>query len=563
MQIVGVDFGTTNVRIATWDTDEPDRPPEPRNIGPVDSPAMPAVIAFRKQPDGTITTVIAQEADELPDSSDTVVVRNIKRWALSGDPYVRWHLDSENVQPPEWWNGETRCIEVWDEEFPVREVIRQILAEAFRRANLSSEFEWRAGCPVHANFQYRSELAQVLSEFGGTNSVASVIEEPVLFLTLAHHRQALDPGSYLVYDLGGGSFDCALAEVGENGEMTVYAAHGHPSLGGARVDDLLTERLGYEGPPHSLRIAKELLTHSGLDVPVSARTNLSWIDLEYVVDKYHFIDHTVAAMREAYITAKVIWKRAEGDSPIGGIPSLRWDGIPQAFRNDLDGILLTGGPTRSAMFQEKLVGWFGDQQVIKPAAELLPVGIPDPELTGLSMGACYAAEEKHNPLYISRLPARITLREIRTHNQVEYEAYQHFVPNFNPLRPFISESLVSARTEDAKYELIISDPDGGRLARKTVDFTSAGVWHGRQPLPPQGETAHNVQTTIRLLIDKLGRIWAYNNGRFSLEVENPPWQSSRQREILNSILERQRLYEENERGRVHFLLTHNPFGWGR
>ena len=562
MQIVGVDFGTTNVRIATWDSDEPDRPPEPRNIGPVDSPAMPAVIAFRKHPDGTITTVIAQEADELPDSSDTVVVRNIKRWALSGDPYVRWHLDSENVQSPEWWNGETRCIKVWDEEFPVREVIRQILAEAFRRANLSGEFEWRAGCPVHANFQYRSELAQVLSEFGGTNSVACVIEEPILFLTLAHRRQVLDPGSYIVYDLGGGSFDCALAEVGANGEMTVYAAHGHPLRGGARVDDLLMERLGYDGPPHSLRIAKELLTRSGPDVSVDARTNLSWTDLEYVVDKNSFLDGTVMAMREAYITAKVIWKREESASPVGEIPSLRWGNIPEVFRTDLDGVLLTGGPTKSPLFQERLTNLFGDQRV-KPAAELLPVEIPDPELTGLSMGACYAAGEQHNPLYISRLPAKITLRETRTRNQVEYEAYQHFVPNFNPVRPFISKSLVSARTEDAKYELVISDPDGGRLARQTVDFTRASVWHGRQPLLPQEETALNVQTTIRLLIDKLGRIWVYNNGRVSLEVENPPWQSSRQREILNSILERQRLYEEEERGRVHFLITHNPFGWGR
>ena len=46
-------------------------------------------------------------------------------------------------------------------------------------------FEWRAGCPVHAGLDYRSELAEVLSGFGGSNMVGSIIEEPVLFLELA------------------------------------------------------------------------------------------------------------------------------------------------------------------------------------------------------------------------------------------------------------------------------------------------------------------------------------------------------------------------------------------
>ena len=190
MQIVGVDFGTTNVRIATWDTDEQDRLPEPQAIGPVDSFAMPSVIAFQRRRDGTITTVVGQDADELQDSRDVVVVRNIKRWALSSDPFVCWHLESAYTPRPEWWNSQTRCIEVWGQEFPVREAIRLILDEAFRRSSVTGEFEWRTGCPVHTSLEYRSELASVLSEFGGVNSVTSVIEEPVLFLALAQKGAA-------------------------------------------------------------------------------------------------------------------------------------------------------------------------------------------------------------------------------------------------------------------------------------------------------------------------------------------------------------------------------------
>ena len=563
MQIVGVDFGTTNVRIATWDTEEPDRLPEPQAIGPVDSFAMPSVIAFQRQQDGTITTVVGQDADVLQDSRDVVVVRNIKRWALSSDPFVSWHLESAHTQFPEWWNSGKRCIEVWGEEFPVREAIRLILDEAFRRANVTGEFEWRTGCPVHAGLEYRAELAGVLAEFGGGNNVASVIEEPVLLLALSQRRGALEPGSYLVYDLGGGSFDCALAEVEEKGQVTVYAAHGHPLLGGVRIDELLRERLGYEGPSYLLRSAKERLNRSGPDEPVDTSTNLSWGDLVGVVNS-RFLDGTVAAMREAYITAKVIWQREEGASPIGEVPSLRWGDVPHALSNNLDGILLTGGPTRSPLIQEWLADRFGDQRV-KPAAELLPVEIPDRELTGLSMGACYAAAGEYNPLYISRLPARITLSETRTRKQVEYEPYQHFVPNFNPARPFVSKPLMSGRNADASYELAIFDPNGKRVARQAVDVgrMNRGRSVGGFPQLPQGWGASGDDTEVayRLCIDNLGRVLILANGRFWVEMENPPWQTRRQRAIIGSILDKQRQYEADLRERVHHLITHNPFGW--
>lgn len=180
MQVVGVDFGTTNVRIATWDSDGA-LTPRPLMIGQSGESTMPAVIAFQRQAD-RISTVIGEDADELADDKDTVVVRNIKRWALSSDDFVRWHLDTYQTDPPNWWNPDTRCVKAFGEEFPVWQVIRQILTEAFRRAGLDSAFEWRAGCPVQADLEYRSELAAALAEFGGENKVSSVVEEPVPLL---------------------------------------------------------------------------------------------------------------------------------------------------------------------------------------------------------------------------------------------------------------------------------------------------------------------------------------------------------------------------------------------
>ena len=548
MQVVGVDFGTTNVRVATWDSNQPDVPPQPHLIGDGDSYNMPAVVAFQRQPGGVVMPVVGQDADALRDGPDTVVVRNIKRWALSDDPFVSWHLTGGRVERPHWWNHETRSVDALGQQYPVREIMRLILVEAIHRAGISGDFEWRAGCPVHASLGYRSELAGVLSEFGGSNKVAHVVEEPILLLALVHRLRTITPGSYLVYDLGGGSFDCAIAEVGEDGQMTVYASHGHPLLGGAMIDDLLAKTLGYEeGDQKSLRTAKELLGPSSPEQNVDVGINLSWRELEETLDLAKFPGRTLAAMREAYISAKVLWKRAEGESPIGVIPSLRLGDAPRAFRDDLDAIILFGGSTKSAYFRERLEADFGVGKV-KMAEDLVPPEIPDANLTSLSAGACYLVEESYSPLYVNRLPARVTLEDTATGDRVGYEPYQHFAPNFNPAESFYSDRLPDRAGENAGYELTVTDADGDNPKSKLVDFARAGALNAATRSP-------------RLVIDKFGRIGIEDNGPPWIEVESPSWQTQRQREFLQTIMDRQQEFARSERQRIHNLVTKNPFGW--
>ena len=548
MQVVGVDFGTTNVRIATWDSTQPDLPPQPCLIGEGDSYNMPAVIAFQRQPGGAVIPVVGQDADALRDGPDTVVVRNIKRWALADDPFVSWHLTGERVERPHWWNHETRSVDALGQRYPVRGIMRLILIEGFRRAGISGDFEWRAGCPVHASLGYRSELAGVLSEFGGSNKVAHVVEEPILLLALVHRLRTLAPGSYLVYDLGGGSFDCAIAEVGEDGRMTVYASHGHPLLGGAMMDDLLAKVLEYEEGDHkSLRTAKELLGPSSPEQNVDVGINLSWSDLEDTLDRAKFLGRTLVTMREAYISAKVLWKRAEGESPIGVVPSLRLGAAPRAFRKDLDAIILFGGSTKSAYFRERLEADFGVEKV-KMADDLVPPEIPDANLTGLSAGACYLLEESYSPLYVNRLPARVTLEDTETGDRVGYEPYQHFAPNFNPAESFYSERMAERVGATARFELTVTDSDGNNSEKKLVDFDRAGASKATNRSP-------------RLVIDKFGRIGIEDNGPPWIEIESPSWQTERQREFLQTIMDRQQEFARRERERVHNLVTKNPFGW--
>ena len=260
MEIVGIDFGTTNVRISTWDQDDPDAGlPQSRLIGRGDTTVMPVVVALQRMGEGDISIVVGEDADALENSDDTLVISNIKRWALSNDSYVKWRLEISDTEWPTWWNPEQGCVEAWGQHYQVKELISAILKQAVERANLPEQFEWRAGCPVQSGYDYRSMLAEVITDLAGQGRVEWVIDEPVLFLAAAQRN--IDPdsqarllGSYLVYDLGGGSFDCALVDVRDDGEMVVFGADGDPLLGGSNVDRALANR--FSGPVNQLRGAK-------------------------------------------------------------------------------------------------------------------------------------------------------------------------------------------------------------------------------------------------------------------------------------------------------------------
>lgn len=567
MQVVGIDLGTTNLRISTWDSDQPNRVPQPLTIGQGESYTMPTVIAFRRQPGGEIETLVGEEADSLEDSPNQVVVRNVKRYALAHDPYVQWHLEVREIEWPVWWNQEARCVQVWGQDFPVKDLISLMLKEAFQRAGLSLGFEWRAGCPVHAGFTYRSELAQAITELSGTGrgDVSWVIEEPLLLLSLARRLRTLDPGSYLVYDLGGGSFDCALAQVNENGEMVVYGADGNPTIGGSDIDRFLTADLEYEGPPHLLRLAKEAVTPSDPQ-ETSGDKVLTWENYKKAVVEERFFPKTFAALRDAYTSAKCIWGRYE-DSPRGGseiighnpvtgevkfVWEMGWDNIAK----DLDGIILCGGPTKSAVFPENVKGRFSDARII-PTSELIPedTDIRNPELTAISAGACCAYEEAYIPLYVNRLPVRITLEDLQTGRKVHYEPYEHLAPSAkNPFDLFLSSESLDEEPEDpysdSRYELIITTPEG--VVLKSIDVN--GVERERQPVDPYINT-RLIGSSLRLVINRLGYVGVEQQSsntspkRF-LVLADVPWQTGTPKQIM------ERVFAETIEDKS------TPFGWG-
>lgn len=599
MEIVGIDFGTTNVRISVWDPEDQNYGlPRPIEIGR-GLPYMPVVVALQKQENSSVSIVVGEDADVLEDNYNTIVIRDIKRWAQISDSkelQVKARFDVMGVSRPTNWNlidsqdGKPGYIEAWGEHFQFVDLMGAILKEALKRANLPDEFEWRAGCPVHAGIEYRKWLNDLMTEFSGNSNLNWIADEPVLFMAFLR-RMNLDAGSYLVYDLGGGSFDCALVEMLSDGDIIVYGADGHPLLGGTDVDSLLKQQFP-NAPVNSLRSAKENVSLENPVAPIQAGSNLKWADVESALNKYKFIPRSLMALRDSYVSSKVVWGRREQDFPFGEtieenseddsegdrtgkvrfIWQLNYDDIAKDMVEDEEGkivlnkIILFGGPTRSQFFKNNLGRRFGSDKII-PTSDLLP-GLDFAEMVALSMGACYFARGRYDYMVPSRLPINATLVG-KEYGEIGYSAHQYFgAPNKNNslFSPFESTILAQDKDNPQEYELTIATPDGSVLRKDSFSgFMEPGDRltdeRNRQPA-----------TSLRLIIDRLGFMfvemksegvglsWTKTFPVFpDPENDPPPWQTDAQRVAWQKLRERLDERAKNRKSRLLETLHNQPW----
>ena len=554
-KIVGIDFGTTNVRVSQWDVDS-NASPSISLIGGGNTTTMPAVIAFLRQPGGDVITEVGEVADGLTDGEDTQVIRNIKRWILGSDPYfhanLEWHLEQKDESWPTWWHPGTTTIRLWNETVTVfaEDALRKILKDAISRAGLvGAAAEWRAGCPVSSDLTYRKALVSALADLGCAGKVQWITEEPSLLCVFGKAIGSLQDGSYMVYDMGGGSFDCAVIEVKQD-EITVLAHDSVPTLGGMNIDDALREQFRDE-PLRSLRIAKEQLTSTG-SVPLSGVSVLTMEDVEAILEEEAFRSKTVDSMLRAYRNAKLWWKRDRhsGAPPIGeylaGNSTVHSLG-KQDMARDIDEVLLVGGPTQLPYFSRKLGEVFGEEKIITTRDLSLRAGtanIPDVALTALSYGACHMKDEQYTPRTVERVPATITFNVTDGDSEGRYEAFtglpccsgctRPWTEHLHPMAPYEGEWVAipplrdRSRTKRYSYTVSIETPDGDSLLAPITREMRLPAEYTR----PRADRA-------RLIVDRLGRVWmeleagtVKPSRDYVLIAQEPPWAVASQRNLM-------------------------------
>jgi molecular chaperone DnaK len=234
---VGIDLGTTNSVIAVMEGGEPVVIPNSEG-----SRTTPSVVAFTKSGERLVGNLARRQAAVNPENT----VSSIKRFM--GRKYGE--VDSERkIVPYEVKSGKDDRVVVRipnaDKEFTPEEISAMILqklktdAEAYLGEKVTDAV---ITVPAYFNDSQR-QATKNAGQIAGLN-VVRIINEPTA-ASLAYGLDKKANETILVFDLGGGTFDVSVLDVGD-GVFEVKSTNGDTHLGGDDYDRRVVEWLAEE-----------------------------------------------------------------------------------------------------------------------------------------------------------------------------------------------------------------------------------------------------------------------------------------------------------------------------
>ena len=249
--ILGIDLGTTYSAVAT--TDATGRPRVlPNRLGEQTTPSVVSFLADREVLVGTL----AKER-RATDPEGTVAL-------------VKRHMGTHY---PLTFHGEPHTPESVSAL-----ILRSLVEDAAAELGVPPGEPVRAVVTVPAYFGLREkEATQQAARLAGIE-VLELVAEPVAAALYYGVTDAADR-TILVYDLGGGTFDCTVLRC-SGGSVAVLATDGDSHLGGAEIDerlgDALVGRLAEQLPPDADEPADdEALVQEAVSLAEIAKRNLA------------------------------------------------------------------------------------------------------------------------------------------------------------------------------------------------------------------------------------------------------------------------------------------------
>ncbi|OZM71392.1 molecular chaperone DnaK [Amycolatopsis antarctica] len=314
---VGIDLGTTNSVVAVLEGGEPTVIANSEG-----SRTTPSIVAFAKN--GEVLT--GQPAKNQAVTNVDRTIRSVKR-----------HIGTD-------WN-----TEIDDKKYTSQEISARVLMKLKRDAEAYlGEEVTDAVVTVPAYFEdAQRQATKEAGQIAGLN-VLRIVNEP----TAAALAYGLDKGekeqTILVFDLGGGTFDVSLLEIGD-GVVEVRATSGDNHLGGDDWDerivtwlvdkfksangmDLTKDKMALQRIREAAEKAKIELSSSN-----SANINLPYITVDSEKNPL-FLDETLSRAEFQRITSDLLDRTK---APFNSV--IKDAGVPLG---DIDHVVLVGGSTR-------------------------------------------------------------------------------------------------------------------------------------------------------------------------------------------------------------------------
>ena len=321
-KIIGIDLGTTNSCVAVMEGGEAVVIPNPEG-----NRTTPSVVAFSQNGERLVGQIAKRQAVTNPDHTVISIKRDM---------------------------GTDKKVKIEGDEFTPQEISAMILQKLKADAEnyLGTEVK-QAVITVPAYFSdSQRQATKDAGKIAGLE-VLRIINEPTAAALAFGMDKADKDQKIMVYDLGGGTFDVSILDIGD-GVFEVLATSGNNRLGGDDFDqkiieyliaefkktngiDLSTDKMAMQRLKEAAEKAKIELSGMG-----QTQINLPFITADSTGPKH--LDITLTRAKFEDLIRELV------DSTKGPVnQALKDAGITS---NDLDQVLLVGGSTRVPLVQE-------------------------------------------------------------------------------------------------------------------------------------------------------------------------------------------------------------------
>jgi molecular chaperone DnaK len=345
-KVIGIDLGTTNSCVAVLEGGKP--------VVIANSEGgrtTPSILGFGKSGERLVGQLAKRQA--VTNAENTVF--SIKRFIGR-----RWHDTEEERQRVPYTcvrgKDDTVDVQIRGRNFTAQEISAMILQK------LKQDAESYLGEPVTQAVitvpAYFTDAQRQATKDAGTIAgleVLRIINEPTAAaLSYGLDKQDKDQ-SILVYDLGGGTFDVSVLQLGD-GVFEVKATSGNNHLGGDDFDNVLVrwlinnfrEQEGVDLSQDKMALQRLREAAEKAKIELSSMLNTT-INLPFI---------TADATGPKHLEAEL--SRAKFEELVGHLIQMTIDPVTQALKDcdltpeDIDRIILVGGSTRVPAVQEAI-----------------------------------------------------------------------------------------------------------------------------------------------------------------------------------------------------------------
>jgi molecular chaperone DnaK len=329
---VGIDLGTTNSVVSFLEAGDPVVIPNSEG-----GRTTPSVVAFAKNGEVLVGEVAKRQAITNPDRT----IRSVKR-----------HM------------GTNWSIDIDGKKYTAQEISARTLMKLKRDAeSYLGDTVTQAVITVPAYFDDAQRTAtKEAGQIAGLEVLRIINEPTAAALAYGLDKDASGDETVLVFDLGGGTFDVSILEIGE-GVFEVKATHGDTNLGGDDWDQRVIDFLvGQFKNAHGIDLAADRMATQRLkEAAEKAKIELSQvqqtqINLPFITATPEgplHLDETLSRARFQELTAdllercKLPFEQAIKDAGL--------------TKGQIDHVILVGGSTRMPAVQEMVHAFTGSE----------------------------------------------------------------------------------------------------------------------------------------------------------------------------------------------------------